>query len=623
MAEDFHVWYRYHILMSGEIKMKRIILPIFIFTFCLSSCNFLERLPKDKIDPNDFFRTEEDLKLFSNSFYDNLFEKQPFKQQSDVFVQKGTLSDELLGGDARMPIPVTGGGWSWGQLRKINTMLGNMHKCEDPKVARQYSGLAKFFRAQFYFTKVARFGDVPWYDRELDSTDPELYKPRDSREFIMTKMLEDIDEAIETLPEAVSTYRANRWAALALKAQFCLYEGTYRKYHKLNIEGHDSDYYLDLAAKAAEEIMTKGPYSLASSYDEMFRQVVADKNEYILAIRRDLVIDCTHDGTSFCLMATGGCPGFTKKFVDSFLMKDGTRFTDKENYETMPFVDEMANRDPRLGLIMRLPSYVRSTEKYMQRGPQLNLTGTGFQYDKFVMSTAYPEAESKASMAYNDIPVFRLGEIYLIYAEAKAELGTLTQQDVEISINKLRRRVGMTPMTLSSLTVDPYLTSAETGYKTLAEFGHPNLAAVLEIRRERTIELALEGRRWDDIVRWREGNCYRQKLYGIYFQGPGQYDLNGDDKPDVCLYDTKDKPVGLPDNIICLQIQEIEINGSYVSLNDGIILSEGRKGYLDMHKFKKLDFNENRDYLYPIPTNERTVNPALAQNPGWNDGLSF
>lgn len=144
MAEDFHVWYRYHILMSGEIKMKRIILPIFIFTFCLSSCNFLERLPKDKIDPNDFFRTEEDLKLFSNSFYDNLFEKQPFKQQSDVFVQKGTLSDELLGGDARMPIPVTGGGWSWGQLRKINTMLGNMHKCEDPKVARQYSGLAKF-----------------------------------------------------------------------------------------------------------------------------------------------------------------------------------------------------------------------------------------------------------------------------------------------------------------------------------------------------------------------------------------------------------------------------------------------------------------------------------------------
>lgn len=604
--------------------MKKYLLTLLISAFALSSCDFLDRNPKDKLSPENFFRNEQDFMLFSNSFYDNLFDKEPFQKQSDIIFQKGTISDELLGSTARIvPTGAGKGGWSWGQLRKINTMLGNMHKCPDESVVTKYTALGRFFRARFYYEKVKRFGDVPWYDRELGSSDPDLYKPRDSREFIMSKMLEDIDYAIDNLTEQVSTYRVNRWAALMLKAQFCLYEGTYRKYHGLSFDGGlTADQYLELAYKAAAEIMNDGPYSLSKKdYGELFRQVDADKDEVILAINMEDGI-ATHNATGYCLMNTAGCPGFSKKFIDSFLMKDGTRFTDKEGWETMPFVEQMKDRDPRLGMITRLPSHVRQDAAKTVYGPDITMTATGFQFDKFVMSTDYPTA-GRADMSFNDIPVYRLAEAYLIYAEAKAELGIFEQADAEISINLLRRRAGMEKMNVSSLTVDQFLVSEKYGYTNLAKTSPSNLALLLEIRRERTIELVMEASsRWDDIVRWKEGHCFEQPLYGMYFDGPGEYDITGDGQADLCLYATSKKPDGYPTDFLCIQIQEIEIDGKNVPYSDGIVLSEGTKGFVDMYRTRTRSFDQNRDYLYPIPTEDRLRNPNLAQNPGWNDGLS-
>ena len=603
--------------------MRRYILPVLAIVLGLSSCDFLDRTPKDKLAPENYFRNEQDFKLFSNSFYNDLFNKEPYNKQSDVFFQKGVLSDELMGGVAReIPTGVGTGGWGWSVLRKINTMLGNMDKCDDQAVVKQYTGLAKFFRARFYYEKVKKFGDVPWYDRELGSKDPDLYKTQDSREFVMSKMLEDIDDAIESLPSAVSTYRVNRWAALMLKAQFCLYEGTYRKYRGLEYpEGLKSDDYLRLAAEAAEEIIDKGPYSFAADYGELFREPDADKNEYILAIRMEQAISCTHNSTAYACMATQGNPGFSKKFIDSFLMSDGSRFTDKEGWETMQFADEVKDRDPRLAAIIRMPDQVRATDKYTMVGPDLSVTSSGFQMDKFVMDgSKYPTTE-RVDMSFNDIPVYRFAEAHLIYAEAKAELGQFHQEEADKSINKLRARVNMPKMVVDDLTVDPYLVSEKYGYLTLAEKNPSNLAALLEIRRERTIELVLEdSNRWDDIVRWKEGRCLMQPLRGVYFPGPGEYDLTGDGQPDILLYDTAKEP----DSKISykVQIQEIEIDGKNVPCTNGVVLSEGRSGYIDMHRLKNRSFDENRDYLYPIPLEDRQLNPNLKQNPGWKDGLS-
>lgn len=606
--------------------MKKYIFPLLVMALSLTSCeSFLDKYPKDRLVPETYFRNEQDLKLFSNSFYDNLLDKTPYDAQSDIVFQKGTISDELLGGSARVtPTNAGTGSWSWGQLRKINTMLGHMDQCEDEAVAKQYTGLAKFFRAKFYYDKVRKFGDVPWYDTELGSTDSTLYKPRDSRELVMSHMLEDIDDAIASLPTAVSTYRVNKWAALMLKAQFCLYEGTFRKYHGLTFaEGPTADQYLELAYKAAEEVMNDSPYSLAANYHDLFAAVDANPQEYILAIKMDQAIGCTHSATSYVQMVTGGNPGFSKKFIDSFLMKDGSRFSSKEGWETMQFVDQVKDRDPRLAMITRLPDHVRANSKETIYGPDVPMTSTGYQLEKFVMSTEYEIAE-RANMSFNDIPVFRLAEAYLIFAEAKAELGILTQEDVDASINVLRDRVGMAHLELGGLTVDPFLISDTYGYTNLAKLNPANLAQILEVRRERTIELVLEASRWDDIVRWKEGPCFAQPLYGMYFPGAGEYDLTGDGKPDMYLYsgnldkDTKDAYQGrYGDSFLFMKITEKAGDG-----NDYLVLSGGDKGFVDMHHEKVRSFNEERDYLYGIPTGDILLNKNLKQNPGWATGVS-
>lgn len=610
--------------------MKKYLLPIVALALAVTSCDFLDTTPQSKLTPENYFRNENDMKLFSNSFYSSLFANTPYDDQSDLNFTKGSLSDELMGYTRIVPSATGISGWNWKVLRKINTMLGNMDKCSDEAVVKEYTALAKFFRAKFYFEKVKQFGDVPWYDKEPGSTDEDLYKPRDSRELVMSNMLVDIDEAIEGLPAGVSTYRVNKWAAYMLKAQFCLFEGTYRKYHGISYtDGRSADDYLRLAYEAAEKVMTCGLYKLAPDYGLLFSEEDADQGEFILAVKFDQSIGRYHNGTQYAIERGAG---MSKKFVDSFLMKDGSRFSDKEGWERMSFVDEMKDRDPRLGKIVRLPSYVRViSNRGTSSGPNLKEgTSTGYQIDKYVMDQSIPTAE-RASMSYNDLPVYRLAEAYLIFAEAKAELNVLTQDDVDRSINLLRDRVGMPHLKLDGLTVDPFLVSDDYGYLNLRQVNPSNLAQILEVRRERTIELCLEfSSRWDDIRRWKEGQCFAQPLRGIYFPAPGAYDLTGDGVPDVYLYASsrvdaaaqKEMEKYGKDHVAFFQIQEIEIDGKYVAYSDGIVLSEGDHGFMEyFHKFNRV-FDENRDYLYPIPVGDRQLNMNLAQNPGWNDGLN-
>ena len=209
--------------------MKKTIIASLFVLLGFTACDFLNEVPQDRLSPESYFKTETDLQLFTNPLYDNLLDKDAYEHQSDHCIHLN-LSSELHGGTFRT-VPATGGGWSWGNLRRINTLLGNSFNCENESVRAHYDAVARFFRAMFYFEKVKRFGDVPWIDVELGSESEQLFAPRDSRELVMQNMIKDIDYAIANLPEKVSTFRVNKWAALALKAEFCLYEGTFRKYH--------------------------------------------------------------------------------------------------------------------------------------------------------------------------------------------------------------------------------------------------------------------------------------------------------------------------------------------------------------------------------------------------------
>lgn len=604
------------------MTMKKII-PAFLLALAagLSSCeDLIDQRPKDTVSDVDYFKTEDQLRLFTDPYYNNLLTKEPYTEQSDQYVQMN-LSAIIVGGNRRQ-VPESGGGWSWGTLRRINECIAYSVQCEDETIRDHYVALSRFFRAYFYFEKIKRFGDVPFYDTPIGSADKELLmKPRDSRELVMTEMIKDIDFAIATLPvKAVNPdnpYRVSRGAALALKAQFCLYEGTYRKYHNINLEGHDYRYYLDQAATAAKVLIDSKEYKLYSTnnpdkdYLTLFTLEDANTDEYILAIRNSYAINVCHNANGLSFQPTQGIPGLTRNFVNTYLMKDGSRFTDKAGWQTMLFAEEMKDRDPRLAQSIRSLGYTR-IGKTAVLAPDFGFCTTGYMPIKFVVGPDENGGQvDRGGRNTNDIPVYRYAEVLLNYAEAKAELGSLNQEDLNISVNLIRKRAGMPALSLADANAspDPYLMSAETGFTNVTG---DNAGIILEIRRERGIELLEEGYRITDLFRWKAGNRLNQSIMGMYFPGPGEYDLTGDGKPNLVLYANGTPAPTAPAGALVKEIGK------------DILLSNGSSGYVNYHKtHERYGFNESRDYLYPIPINERSLNPNLAQNPGWNDGLDF
>lgn len=593
------------------------------FTACDDA---IDLTPKDKVTMEDYFKTPTDLELFTNPLYNNLLpdDEDVMREQSDVMVG-ASLTAFLRAGSDRS-VPASGGGWTFTNLRRINDLLANSDKCSDKDAVAQYNAVARFFRAYFYHGMIVRFGDVPWVDEPFSSSDDRLYAPRDSREFVMSKIIEDIDYAIENLPvkekvnKGEEPFRATKGAALALKARMCLFEGTFRKYHNISLDGNDANYYLNLAVDAAQKLMSGsyGSYKLYSTgkpnddYLNLFAQETADAGEYILARSyREVIKDNTHGGSLYAILPTHGRPGFTRAFVASYLMKDGSRFTDIPGWQTMSFTDECKNRDPRMAQTMRTPGYTFIGETRL-RGPQFNVSCTGYQPVKWVQDPKGNNGLAHASQgkSTNDMPAIRYAEVLLAYAEAKAELGTLTQSDLDNSVNLLRARVGMPnlSMSIANGSPDPYLMGTEGGYTNVEG---SNKGVILEIRRERTIELAMESRRIDDLMRWRAGYCIDHQFYGPYFTGPGEYDLDGNGKPDVVLYaNGAGKPNVAGADDAC----------QYYEIGKGIFLSDGNRGYVDYHKGNNITrngFNPARDYLYPIPRNEISLNSNLVQNPGW------
>lgn len=584
--------------------MKKHIYIILAALAGFTSC--LDKEPLSQMSPETFFSNENELQAFSNPFY-TIFPSTTLYSENVDNVIRLELSEEVRG--ARI-VPASGGGWTWTILRDINTMLGHIDNCKDEQVREQYEGLARFFRAYFYFEKVKMFGDVPWYDKEMASDDPDLYKPRDSRELVMQNILSDLDYAIEKLPSSKSLYTITKWTALALKSRACLFEGTFRKYHNLNLEGKDWQWYLQECASASYDFIAGSGYSLYTTggtntaYRNLFINADKATEEVILARDYNKSLGIFHDSNYSTMSASYGRPGLTRKIVASYLMKDGTRFTDKAGWEEMEFAEETRNRDPRLAQTIRTSGYTRYGKTALV-APDFSTCITGYHPTKYVGGTEH----DGYNKSYLDLIIFRSAEVYLNYAEAKAELGSLNQNDLDISVNKLRKRVGMPDLDMAAAngTPDPYLQSAQTGYVNVAG---ENLGVILEIRRERTIELLGEGHRYFDMVRWREGKAFEQPLLGMYFPGPGEYDLNEDGVNDVHLY--KGKTPAASTSKVLLQIGQ------------DILLTDGDKGCVFPHKGNTGRWNEERDYLYPIPTDDRSLTfGALTQNPGWNDGLDF
>ena len=451
--------------------MKKYILYLLTGMAACSFCgceDALDRFPKDRLTPDEFFHTEEECELYTNDFYTIFPSGASIYNETADIITCNTLTSEVLG---NRTVPATAGSWKWEKLRDINFFLQYSSNCADEHVRLEYEGVARFFRAWFYFEKVKHYGDVPWVDRPIDAGDPLLFeKGRDPREMVMQKVIEDLDFAVTNLPVERSVYRVTRWAALALKSRVCLFEGTFRKYHGLK----DWESYLTACATASKRFIDESGYSVYTTgttpYLNLFSSLKALDTEIVLARAYNTAIGLKHDVNGYLTSITMGRPGLLKNIANMYLMKDGTPFTSQPGWETMQLPEESKNRDGRFAQTVRTPGYKRIDDTALS-APNLAATMTGYQLVKYLQSAKYDSYNAST----NDLPLLRAAEVMLNYAEAKAELGEFSETVWNATIKLLRERAGVDGAMPSAY--DPYM--AEYFLNTTTDM------AILEIRRER------------------------------------------------------------------------------------------------------------------------------------------
>lgn len=590
------------------MKFIRFALYMVLVVGGATSCNKLDQDPKSTVSKEAVFNTESGLKLYSNSFYSILPTSTDVLRGDNMgdFVARKDVPDFFRAG-AFGPRQSTG--WTWTALRNINYFLENNNSpAVSEEVRNDYNGIARLFRAFFYFEKVKRFGNVPWINKTLSNTDDQLlYGGRDPRQMVMDSVLKDLDFAIQHIraeSEPTRT-RITKTAALALKSRICLFEGTYRKYHEeLGLQSTAAAW-LEDAAEAAQAVMDTKIYALNTSGESSYRDLFVKQgttNETILNIAYSTELAVYHDANWYYTSASyGDRLSFTRKFIHTYLNRDGSSFTSATGYRTKTFQEETQNRDRRLEQTIRTKGYARvNGGQSILSAPGFSQTYTGYQPIKWVEPDM--SLDGGARNAYN-IPLVRYAEVLLNFAEAKAELGTLSDADWAKSIGLLRERGGITQGLLTKPTVvDTYLQQAY--------FPAINDAGILEVRRERAIELALEGFRFYDIIRWKRGDLFTDDWNGMYVPTLNTpMDLNGDGKNDVAFVTST--PSQTESGVIYMNVAST-VNGQ----PNAMILSEGNKGEILWMKQVQRAWHD-RMYLYPIPESDYLMNPNLKQNPNW------
>lgn len=601
-----------------------------------SSCEgFLDKFPETSLSPETFYTSEKELELATNGFYTML--------PSPDNTTDGALQDNDLEYHVALSSLQMGNrsaeneSWSsstWSNLRALNYYLEHSVNCTSEDIRKKYDGVAYFFRAMFYYEKVRKYGDIPWYDHVISANDKaSLYRARDSRGFVMQKIMEDLDKAIDGLPVtwAEGVYRINKYAAYAFKSRVALFEGTWRKYHDVPDETYtkedgtqltlSSEYFLRQSADAAKAVIDYGKYKMykgetivkGQPYRDFFVLEDAETSETILS-RRYLYTDEMNIRHGVQFKYKNQRHSLTRALAYHYLMADGTSFQSQEGWQTMQYNQEFKNRDPRMAQTIAAPDYVAvGTDASTKYYPSCkDYDRSGYRPIKYFSDDTHDGAGTSTT----DYAIFRYGEVLLNYAEAKAELGEADQTVIDQTVNVIRARVGMPALDVKKAngTPDAFLSS----YYTDKHLDGPDKGLILEIRRERTVELVNEGFRLWDMLRWHEGqqlcpasNTLGPGFIGCWFPGLGEYDMNNDGTPDLCIY-TGSKPSTDCENT--LDVSEGKEN----------TLSEGTSGYLIQFKDQTYKWEE-KDYLYPIPVKQIQIYPkdeatgesVLTQNPGY------
>ncbi|TCN59547.1 RagB/SusD family nutrient uptake outer membrane protein [Flavobacterium circumlabens] len=541
------------------LKYKTIVALLF-FTATIISCD-VDRLPETTVSDESFWKTENDLKSAANYFYSRF---------AILPVTSDIMSDDAYGS---FPDAISDGSriagstddnliytykYDYTTIRAANNLIEKSTIALSSGVLEQnvnwYVGEAKYFRAWSYYQLLQRYGGVPLILKTLTENSPELQAPQASREEIINAIYADLDDAVLKLRTATQlgteNYgRISQTAALTLKAQVALFEGTRAKFHGYG----DPIKHLTIAKNASYQVMNSGQHRLFNNYFQLLQyegEGFLNKENIVVKQYGKSITENTISHNSQRTLELGGSNP-TKALADSYLMTDGLTITKSPLYVTPTKTAEVfINRDPRMGA-----RFLKTGDPYITSTPVFTVPNLGFTKTGFANRSYANMADWTNSNSYIDQPVTRYAEVLLIYAESTFELNnSISDNDLNLSINLLRERVSM-----------PKLTNAFVAAN--------NLDMRTEIRRERRVELALEGFRYWDLIRWKTAEIELPKeVLGSFF---------------FTEFGTSSIPLLNEENFIITQ------------------RSTTRK------------FNASRDYLWPFPNNEIGLNPNLKQNPNW------
>ncbi|MEG1414202.1 MAG: RagB/SusD family nutrient uptake outer membrane protein [Mucinivorans sp.] len=590
--------------------MKKILYSAFVLTAALTlgSCKVTNVTPQERISDATFWSTPNDLELYCNSFYEyNLSRPDPrLDQPSDNMFYKE--ADKWLMNQVNVPTSSDGSEWNWNNLRNINYFLNRYQKVTGNQAdIDQYAGEMRFFRALEYFNKVKRYGDVPYYDKDLNTDSKDLFKARDSRAFVDGKIIEDLEWAASHMKNKanVTPGRLHKMAALQLLARVCLHEATYAKYH--SVPGVDVNAMLNKAATTAKTIMDEGGFAIVKQdmapeyqwtikepswptfngqklhtyYYSLFCQVDLNSHKESV-LHRVYIKDILMHNTPRVLNEWS--VGMSKDLADTYLCADGLPIALSPKYMGDDSISlEVLNRDGRMRQTFLNKTIMASYDKGKTGATGVssvnpNAVPGGYANIKF----GHPDQIfHEAAGCELDFMIMRYAEVLLIYAEAKAELGQCDQTVLDVSINLLRDRAEMAPLSASVSFNDPS-----------QDYGYAITPLLREIRRERRVELANEGFRYDDVMRWKAA----AKIFS---------------NPKVIL--------GI---VVNDDVEKKYDEGTFgpTAVNLTSIQSLTGKTIKVVRPYPGIvSYSwDDRSYLHPIPQDQLRINTNLKQNPGWN-----
>lgn len=556
------------------MKFNKVCLYLLMLLAVTSCKKYIDVTNPDTLTDPDFWKDENSVRAYGWEFYSMFPGFGNSSSTNGDFYFTTFTDDQIPSGLTQyaQTTPATNSDWSFGYVRKANIMLERIDGVAMSDEAKNHwKAIARFFRGLQYFRLVQNFGDVPWYSHSMELADTdEMYKPRDPRKMVMDSVMDDINYAIANLRAADQTNTIVKDVAFALKSRICLYEGTYRKYHtELGLT--DADKWLTDAKSAAETLMNKS-YTLGSNYQGIYNADNLAGNKEVILYKRYEPTYLMHSTIAYLYSSTT-ISGLSKSAVESYLCSDGKPISISPLYQGDNGLDKvLANRDRRLLLS------IDTTYLYYLGHVKDGFTATtGYRITKFLPDTnALKSAPTGINTNITDAPLLYLSEIYLNYAEAAAELDrtgayTFTQADLDKTINKLRARAGVAPMTLAGKQ-DPGFTDTKLD-------AQANVTSLIwEIRRERRAELMMDGFRYQDLMRWKRGPYMDNKS-----------------NPDVFL-------------------------GAKVPANPKVVINA--QGYITPYSStSNRVFVDPKNYLSAVPTNQVLLYPpsmqAAMQNTGW------